>query len=43
MATIAMSTATSRDRARDTILRDGSAIRIREARPDDEPALVAFL
>ena len=38
-----MSTATSRDRARDTILRDGSAIRIREARPQDEPALVVFL
>ena len=38
-----MSTATSRDRARDTILRDGSAIRIRRARPEDEPALVAFL
>ena len=38
-----MSTATSRDRARDTILRDGSAIRIRPARPEDEPALVAFL
>src|SRR5664279_6450049 len=43
MAGIAMSTATSRDRARDTILRDGSAFRIREARPQDEPALVAFL
>ncbi len=38
-----MSTATSRDRARDTILRDGSAIRIRPARPEDEPALLAFL
>ena len=38
-----MSTATSRDRARDTILRDGSSIRVRPARPEDEPALVAFL
>ena len=38
-----MSTATSRDRARDTILRDGSAIRVRPARAEDEPALVAFL
>src|SRR5450759_5843233 len=43
MAGNAMSTATSRDRARDTILRDGSAIRIRQARPDDEPGLVNFL
>ena len=38
-----MSTATSRDRARDTILRDGAPIRVRPARPEDEPALVAFL
>jgi acetyl coenzyme A synthetase (ADP forming)-like protein len=38
-----MSTAMSRDRARDTILRDGSSIRVRPARPEDEPALVAFL
>ena len=38
-----MSTATSRDRARDTILRDGSAIRIRQARPEDEPGLATFL
>ena len=38
-----MSTATSQDRARDTILRDGSSIRVRPARPADEPALVAFL
>ena len=38
-----MSTATSQDRARDTILRDGSSIRVRPARPEDEPALVAFL
>ncbi|MCU0506540.1 MAG: bifunctional GNAT family N-acetyltransferase/acetate--CoA ligase family protein, partial [Chloroflexi bacterium] len=35
--------ATSQDRARDTILRDGSPIRIRPARPEDEPGLVAFL
>ena len=39
----AMSTATSGDRARDTLLRDGSPIRIRAARPQDAPALVAFL
>src|SRR5450759_1732376 len=38
-----MSTATSQDRARDTILRDGSAIRVRQARPEDEPGIVAFL
>jgi acetyl coenzyme A synthetase (ADP forming)-like protein len=35
--------ATSQDRARDTILRDGSPIRIRPARIEDEPGLVAFL
>ena len=38
-----MSTATSRDRARDTLLKDGSPIRVRPARPEDEPAIVAFL
>src|SRR5450759_3156423 len=38
-----MSTATSQDRARDTILRDGSSIRVRPARPEDQPALLAFL
>ena len=31
------------DEARDTILRDGSAIIVRDATPDDEPALLAFL
>ncbi len=36
-------TATSRDRARDTILRDGSAIFVRDAEPADEPALLTFL
>jgi acetate---CoA ligase (ADP-forming) len=36
-------TATSRDEARDTILRDGSSILVREATPADEPALLAFL
>ena len=35
--------ATSQDRARDTILRDGSPIRIRPARPSDEAGLVTFL
>jgi acetyl coenzyme A synthetase (ADP forming)-like protein len=35
--------ATTRDLARDTILRDGSSIRIRPAREADETALVAFL
>ena len=35
--------AASQDRARDTILRDGSPIRIRPARPTDEAGLVAFL
>lgn len=35
--------AASRDRSRDTILRDGSPIRIRDASPADVPALVAFL
>ncbi len=38
-----MTNATREDRARDTILRDGAAIRIRPARPADEEALVAFL
>jgi acetate---CoA ligase (ADP-forming) len=38
-----MSTPTSRDRARDTILRDGASIRIRPAVPADEPGLVEFL
>ena len=37
------SSATAQDRARDTILRDGSPIRIRPARATDEAALVAFL
>ena len=36
-------TATARDRARDTILRDGSAILVRDAEPADESALLAFL
>ncbi len=36
-------TATSRDQARDTILRDGSVIAVRDARLEDEPALLAFL
>lgn len=35
--------AASRDEARDTILRDGSAITVRDAVPADEPALLAFL
>jgi acyl-CoA synthetase (NDP forming)/RimJ/RimL family protein N-acetyltransferase len=35
--------AQARDEARDTILRDGSSIIIREAVPGDEPALLAFL
>jgi acetyl coenzyme A synthetase (ADP forming)-like protein len=34
---------TSQDRARDTILRDGSSIRVRPARETDEAALVEFL
>ncbi len=38
-----MTTPTSRDQARDSILRDGASIRIRPARAADEPALVAFL
>ena len=38
-----MSSATSRDQARDTILRDGASIRIRDAVPADEPGLLAFL
>jgi acetate---CoA ligase (ADP-forming) len=38
-----MSSSTSQDRARDTILRDGSAIRVRPALPGDEPGLVEFL
>jgi acetate---CoA ligase (ADP-forming) len=37
------SPAASRDAARDTILRDGASIRIRDAVAADEPALVAFL
>jgi acetate---CoA ligase (ADP-forming) len=37
------SEATRRDLARDTILRDGSPIRIRPARQADEAALLAFL
>jgi len=36
-------TATARDRARDTILRDGSTILIRDAEPADERALLGFL
>ena len=35
--------ARSQDRARDTILRDGAAIRVRDAAAADEDALVAFL
>ena len=35
--------ARSQDRARDTILRDGAAIRVRDAAAADEAALVAFL
>ena len=35
--------ARSQDRARDTILRDGAAIRVRDATAADEAALVAFL
>ncbi len=38
-----MTTPTSRDQARDSILRDGASIRIRPARAADEPALAAFL
>ena len=38
-----ISNATREDRARDTILRDGAAIRIRVARHSDEEGLVAFL
>ncbi len=38
-----MTAATREDRARDTILRDGAAIRIRPARPSDEAALADFL
>ncbi len=37
------SPAASRDRSRDTILRDGSSIRIRDAVEADVPAMVAFL
>jgi len=35
--------APARDEARDTILRDGSSITVRDAEADDEPALLAFL
>jgi acetyl coenzyme A synthetase (ADP forming)-like protein len=38
-----VSAATRQDRARDTILRDGASIRVRDAVPEDEPGLVAFL
>ncbi len=37
------SPAASRDRSRDTILRDGSSIRIRDAIEADVPAIVEFL
>ena len=39
----AMSVDTPRHRERDAVLRDGSSIHLRDARPEDEPALVAFL
>ena len=35
--------ATRQDRARDTILRDGASIRVRDAVPEDEAGLEAFL
>jgi acetyl coenzyme A synthetase (ADP forming)-like protein len=35
--------ATTQDRARDTILRDGASIRVRDAVPDDETGLETFL
>ncbi len=38
-----MSMAPSEERVRDAVLRDGSSIRLRRARADDEPALLAFL
>jgi acetyl coenzyme A synthetase (ADP forming)-like protein len=38
-----MSTVAPRKRARDAVLRDGSSIRLRPARPDDEAGLTAFL
>ncbi len=38
-----VSAATRQDRARDTILRDGASIRVRDASPGDEAGLVTFL